>query len=271
MTHSESKYLHGYTAAEQQRLLDQAEYWRHSLIPVGLDYRPGHQVLEVGCGAGAVLGVLASDFPGIQVAGLDIEAAQIDYAAAHLAKLGVRGADLQVGDARSLPWVSQSTDHVYMMWLLEHLTDPVAVLRESHRVLKPGGTIVLTETDYTTFKIHPGHPDYDYLEQIQFDYFDRFGQAYAGRLQGNWLLEAGFREIRNGPVGFHFCFGQDPSRLRAHVDYVVGFLEPSLPNLAASLGADLIRLRRGLEHFRSIAGRPDACVTQLAYRAHAIA
>ena len=64
------RYLHGYTASEQQRLVHQAKYWSNSLIPVGLRYRPGDRVLEIGCAAGASLCVLARTFPGIEVTGI---------------------------------------------------------------------------------------------------------------------------------------------------------------------------------------------------------
>ena len=54
-------------------------------------------------------------------------------------------------------------DHVHIMWVIEHLADPVTVLREAHRVLKPGGSIVLTETDYTTIQVTPATDEYTFF------------------------------------------------------------------------------------------------------------
>lgn len=51
-------YVHGYTPEEQRRLVEQAEHWRDELILPGTELPPGTRLLEVGCGVGAVLGIL---------------------------------------------------------------------------------------------------------------------------------------------------------------------------------------------------------------------
>ena len=53
-------YVHGYATAEQERLLKQAEHWRDELILAGTRLAPGTRLLEVGCGVGAVLGILSA-------------------------------------------------------------------------------------------------------------------------------------------------------------------------------------------------------------------
>jgi ubiquinone/menaquinone biosynthesis C-methylase UbiE len=262
-----SAYFHGYASDEQQRLVRQAEYWRRTLIPLGLSYRPGERVLEVGCAAGATLAVLAETFPGIAVAGIDLEPRQIEFATRHLSSRGITG-DLRVGDATRLPWDGSAFDHVYIMWLLEHVRDSAALLREANRVLRPGGTIAVTETDYTTFKLTPPSADWDCVEAAQYDYFARFGNPIAGRQLGVLLSRAGFESVRNAPVGFHF-FHDGGDSLRADVEYLLEFLEPGVPNMAA-LGVDEVRLRRGLEHLRSIPERHDGSLTHIVYRAHAV-
>jgi SAM-dependent methyltransferase len=262
-------YLHGFSDRERRRLVRQAQYWRDSLIPLGLDYRPGDRVLEIGCAAGATLGVLAARFPGIAVAGIDLERGQIDFAHSHLRSLGVTGADLRVGDAADLPWESGRFDHVYIMWLLEHLHDSAPVLREAHRVLRGGGDIAVTETDYTTFKLWPPSSDWDYLEATQLGFFQRHGDPVAGRRLGALLHDAGFARVRNAPVGFHFFRGDDATGLRAHAAYVADFLEPAIETMAGE-GADPHRLRRGVAVLRSIADRAGSAMTQIVYRAHAV-
>src|SRR5207253_10873022 len=64
-------YVHGYGSEEQERLLSQAEHWREELILSGTVLAPGTRLLEVGCGVGAVLGILGRAFPGIVLAGVD--------------------------------------------------------------------------------------------------------------------------------------------------------------------------------------------------------
>src|SRR5690349_5169094 len=104
-------YVHGYTADEQERLLAQAEHWREELILDGTNLAPGTRLLEIGCGVGAVLGILGVAFPGVELAGVDLEARQIDAARDHLASLRLQ-ADLRRADALALPFAGESFDHV---------------------------------------------------------------------------------------------------------------------------------------------------------------
>ncbi|HEX7254635.1 MAG TPA: class I SAM-dependent methyltransferase, partial [Gaiellaceae bacterium] len=133
-------YLHGYGTPEQKRLVEQAEHWRHRLIRDGTQLEPGARLLEVGCGVGAVLAVLGQEFPGVRLAGVDIEPKQLDYARGHLERAGVAATLLQA-DALELPFADESFDHVWMMWFLEHVADPLGVLRQARRVLVPRGAI----------------------------------------------------------------------------------------------------------------------------------
>jgi ubiquinone/menaquinone biosynthesis C-methylase UbiE len=265
---TEAAYFHGYSAAEQERLLQQAEYWRESLIPLGLDYRPGERVLEIGCGAGAALGVLADRFPDVRFAGIDREPRQIDFAREHLAAHGVPAADLRIGDAGALPWLEGTFDHVFMIWFIEHMPDSLPILREARRVLRPGGTIVATETDYTTFQVTPLSADWDVLAAAQYAYFARHGNPIAGRELGNLLSAADFSAVRNEPVGFHF-FATGGDGLRRHADYIAEFLGPGIPQLA-ELDYDEATLRRGLEHLRRIPALAGGSLTQIVYRAHGV-
>lgn len=261
-------YLHGYHPAEQQRLVDQANYWRDTLILPDLPFKPFDRVLDIGCGVGAVLGVLAQAFKGLRLAGIDIEPKQVAAARAHLAALGHPDADLRAGDASRLPWPDHTFDHVYMMWFIEHLSDPQPILREALRVLKPGGTITINETDYTTFKLTPASPDWDHLEHAQFEHFRRHGQPQAGLNLAPLLHAAGFAHVAVRPMGFHFSTASSEPLLRAHADYLAGFLEPAIPDLA-KLGFDVARMTRGVAHLRSLHTTPAGALTNIVYRARA--
>jgi ubiquinone/menaquinone biosynthesis C-methylase UbiE len=132
-----SAYVHGYGTAEQKRLVQQAEHWRHRLIRDGTELEPGTRLIEVGTGVGAVLAVLGQEFPGVELYGVDIEQKQLDFARRNLERAGIE-ATLRQADALALPFPDESFDHVWMMWFLEHVADPIAALREAERVLVPG-------------------------------------------------------------------------------------------------------------------------------------
>lgn len=102
---------------------------------------PGLRVLDAGCGRGEVL--LACARAGAEVAGIDYAQAAVEISRDTLS--GVSGADIRQGDISRLPWPDASFDRVLSGDVIEHLdpADAEAMLREAHRVLKPGGWLVL--------------------------------------------------------------------------------------------------------------------------------
>lgn len=263
-----SSYLHGYDPSEQRRLIEQASYMRDAVIVPAIDYKPGARVLDIGCGVGAVLGVIARSAPGLSLAGIDLEPRQIGFAREYLAGLGHRDADLRTGDASTLPWADGSFDHVFTMWFFEHLRGSMPVMREALRVLRPGGTITSIETDYATFKVWPQNPDWDVLERAQHEHFRRHGDAHAGRSLARRLGEAGFARASATLIPFHFTTSEDAAALRRHVEYIAGFLGPAVPGLEA-LGFPREPLLRGVEYLKSLWRNPEGSTTNVIYRVRA--
>jgi ubiquinone/menaquinone biosynthesis C-methylase UbiE len=264
-------YIHGYSDTEQERLIQQAEYWREALILKDLDYQVGEHLLEIGCGAGAVLGILGQAFPGLKLAGIDLEQKQIDYAQSHLADLDLKAAELRVGDATKLPWRDDSFDHIYAIWFLEHLPNPLQVLQEAKRVLKPGGTITITETDYRTMLVTPESADYRYLiDSLCELLLQAGGNPYIGQSLGSLLLQAGFQQNNNQPFPVHHAYSSDRQALKDFIDYVDSWLAPTVEQAVAELGKDLLRLQAGLDWFRRISDRHDGAISATIYRASAI-
>lgn len=101
----------------------------------------GAAILDAPCGAGGLAA-------GLRSLGFDAQGADIDTAAA--ARLGgaFRVADL----TQPLPWPDASFDAALSIEGIEHLENPFAYLRELHRLLKPGGTLVLTTPNITCLR-----------------------------------------------------------------------------------------------------------------------
>ncbi len=91
-------------------------------------------VLEVGCGTGRWLALLAA--AGCRVAGIDPSRAMLTRAPAE-----ARG-DLRAGVGETLPWSDGSFDVVLYVNALHHCTDPSQAIREAARVLRSGGTLL---------------------------------------------------------------------------------------------------------------------------------
>jgi SAM-dependent methyltransferase len=258
-------YVHGYGTREQRRLVEQAEHWRHRLIAAGTNLPPGTRLLEVGCGAGAVLAVLGQEFPGVVLHGVDIEPKQLEFARGHLERAGV-DATLLEADARALPFESESFDHVWMMWFLEHIDDPPEVLREARRVLVPGGAITAIEVDYSTCRAEPSTPPLDALIRTMVRGMAASGWSDAGTRLPGWLHDAGFRDVDAGERPFWW----EGEELAGQASYAADVMESALPALAQLPGAAVEELRTGLADLRSLAEKPGAGLGWVVHKSTAV-
>jgi len=258
-------YVHGYGTPEQERLIEQAEHWRHRLIRDGTELAPRTRLLEVGCGVGAVLAVLGQEYPGTELTGVDIEPKQLEFAREHLARHGVE-ATLTQADALALPFADGSFDHIWMMWFLEHLPDPVAALREARRVLVDGGAITAIEVDYGTCRADPSTPAIDALFRAMVQAMAAAGWSDAGTRLPGWLHDAGFADVDEGERTF--CWqGED---IIGQAPYVADVAESALAALAAQPGADEDQLRAGLADIRRLPSLPGAGIGWVVHKSTAI-
>jgi ubiquinone/menaquinone biosynthesis C-methylase UbiE len=124
---------------------DQAATGAHAraLYPhvlAALAREPYQCVLDVGCGTGAILASLPPQ-PDLRLAGLDLSPAMLAVARQ---KLGQQ-ADLQEGDASTLPWSAATFDVVLCVDSFHHYPQPAAVIAEIARVLRPGGRVIVAD------------------------------------------------------------------------------------------------------------------------------
>ncbi|MEQ4300826.1 methyltransferase domain-containing protein [Plantactinospora sp. B6F1] len=144
-------------AADQIAYLDQAaasdpgRRYKQQLL-TALDLRPGHVVLDVGCGPGTDLPTLA------KAVGERGAVIGIDHHPAMLAQAQQRTAahphiTVRAGDAHALPLDDASIDRARTDRVLQHLADPRQAVAELRRVVRPGGLIALAEPDWDTLAI----------------------------------------------------------------------------------------------------------------------
>ena len=101
---------------------------------------PGDRVLEVGVGTG----INASLYPrDCAVTGIDLSAPMLEKARERIARKGIRNVRLLEMDAADLKFTDDTFDIVYAPYLISVVPDPVTVVREMHRVCRPGGRIIV--------------------------------------------------------------------------------------------------------------------------------
>ncbi len=111
-----------------------------------LEPRPGERILEVGPGTGYYsLPVARWLAPGGTLELLDVQREMLDHTLRRAAEQGVDGIVATQADARSMPYGEASFDAAYLVTVLGEIPDQEAALRELHRVVRPGGRVVVGE------------------------------------------------------------------------------------------------------------------------------
>ncbi len=199
----ETVYIHTFTDEEQDRLLRQSELLEAHLHK-HVDLSGCSRVLEIGCGVGAQIRLLFRRYPDLHITGVDISDKQVQRARLLLENELSRGQlELETCRGDALPFADGSFDAVYICFVLEHVPDPAAVLREAGRVLRDRGVLYCTEVFNDALHVYPPSPAImDYWKAFN-DYQRKIGgdpnigirlcnvMIEAG-LQVNWLKDASY-------------------------------------------------------------------------------
>lgn len=158
-----------------------------------LELRPGHRVLDVGCGLGFDVDRIAECVGEAgEAIGLDLSRNFVDAATCRNAARSSR-ARFVVGDAHQLAFDDDSFDACRVDRSLQHLENPQRVIREMCRVLRRGGRIVCAEPDWGTFTI--ASPDIRTVRRIAEVWSDRFRNGWIGRELFGLLHAMGLADV----------------------------------------------------------------------------
>jgi ubiquinone/menaquinone biosynthesis C-methylase UbiE len=136
-------YTFGYSPTATQMMAGRnAEGHAGFLLP---HVRAGMHVLDCGCGPGSItLGLAEVVAPG-EVVGVDIEPSQIALARAQAAPRGCTNVRFDVGNVLHLPYPEATFDAVFGHTIVRQFQDPLPMLTEVYRVVKPGGVVGFRE------------------------------------------------------------------------------------------------------------------------------
>lgn len=168
--------------------------------------RPAQDLLDVGCGPGTITVDLARRVAPGRVLGIDPEADIVAKADELARQEGAGNVTFAVGDAYALDLEDGSFDVVHAHQVLQHLTDPVAALREMRRVLRPEGLVAARDSDYASFAWAPADPWLDRWLELYRQMTVRNGaEANAGRYLLGWAQAAGFTDVTAGSSTWTFA------------------------------------------------------------------
>lgn len=135
------------------------------------------KILDVGCGDTYFLSLVKNNFNNVECCGIDVSEEAI--------MRGDNDVNICIGFAEELPYEDNKFDIVYCSQLLEHIKDPLVVVKELKRVCKVGGLVVVTVPIGTNL-LDPLHLRF-------FDYYDNKPKECEGLME---LFEQCFNDFR---------------------------------------------------------------------------
>lgn len=149
--------------------------------------RPDVDVLDVGCGTGEISSRIVREFSPRSVVGIDLSEGNLDRAKRQYPKSQYPTLSFEQGDATALKFSDDQFDVAICRHMLQAVPDPLGVIREMIRVVKPGGWLYYLAEDYGMLFFHPTKYDAD-------EFWRDFGWKAAERSGSN------LRQGRSMPV-----------------------------------------------------------------------
>lgn len=256
-------YIHGFTPSEQQRLglmqtiLNEAQLRTMSLEGV-------RSIVDVGSGLGQLSRAFARALgPGGRVVGIELNEQQLAEARRQAEEAGESElVQFRCGEAERLPLANAergSFDLAHARFLLEHVRDPLAVVRGMVAAVRPGGRIVLIDDDHELLRLWPECPPLARVWQVYWEsYRDRGHDPLVGRRLPELLHQAGARPRRITTV---FYGDMQGGRLfEAVVDNLIGVLSGAARTLDSAGALPRSEMDAALTSLDGWRRRPAACV-----------
>jgi SAM-dependent methyltransferase len=166
---------------------------------------------------------------GTRVVGVETSAEQLAEARRRAAAAGDQTrVDFRHGDALALALPDAEWgryDVVHTRFVLEHVADPLAVVRAMTRAAAPGGRVVLADDDHDVLRLWPEPPGLEALWRAYIATYERAGRdPYVGRKLVQLLHAAGVSPSRNTWIWFGGCSGDPlfPPLVRNLIDILTG-------------------------------------------------
>ena len=249
-------YMHGTSAREQDRL-SRLNLSLNELSIAELALAGGEHVLDFGCGLGQLTRLIARGAG--RVIGFDSSEAQLEKARTLAAAEGdANRVEWRRGDVVAPPLEPGETfDVAHARFVLEHVVDPLIVVRQMALAVRSGGRIVVMDDDHAALRLWPESPGFASLWESYILVAARNqNDPYVGRRLPALLHAAGARPTRITQL-FYGGVGRTEG-LRVVVENVIGLFEGVLEPLLLVASMERADYDRAIAAFRLWADRPDA-------------
>ena len=192
----ERDYVLGTHDEEVERLGIQHRSWRPHVLAAWrrAGFTQGQTILDVGCGPGyASLDLAEMVGPDGRVIAVDRSRRFLDVLEAHREQRGFDNIETHEFDLdAALPDVR--VDAAWIRWVFAFVQHPRALVTRLHKVLKPGGTLVIQEyIDYATWRAAPPRPELqEFVTEVMVSWRGSGGEPDIGLCLPHWLNELGF-------------------------------------------------------------------------------
>lgn len=158
-----------------------------------LSPQPGERVVDVGSGPGLLVADVARAVgPAGHVTGVDSSDAMVEVARRRCDDPTIRDrVTVLRGDAVALPLADASCDAAVSTQVLEYVAEVDTAIAELRRVLRPGGRVVILDTDWDSVVWHSSDPAR--MRTVLTTYQQRFADPHLPRTLGRRLRDHGFR------------------------------------------------------------------------------
>jgi SAM-dependent methyltransferase len=157
-------------------------FHRPEVVAERMRLKPGMVVVEIGPGKGSyTLAVAEAVSPGGMVYAVDIQESVVDRLRKRVEREGVSNVEPRVEDAYVFSFEDGSVDRVLAIACLPEIPEPIRVLKECHRILKPNGMVCLSELlpdpDYPRRSTEVG-----WANEARFELSEEFGNLFVYHL-----------------------------------------------------------------------------------------
>ena len=204
------------------------------IIRAALGLEPGQDVLDIGSGPGFLACEMAEAVgPGGSVRGIDSSDAMLSVARQRRPTTGSAPVEFGPGQATELPFPDGAFDVVTSTQVYEYVHDIPAALAEARRVLRPGGRLLVLDTDWDTIAWRSS--DADRMRKILAAWDEHLADPYLPRRLTSLLTRTGFTVTRRSAIPL-FNAGYDTDTFSAGL---IGFIAAFVPGRAGVTAADV--------------------------------